>query len=271
MIAENLIQCAPQVYAPIETQAKAAFDTAQAAADPNKLLAVAQLIPIPRSRPMRFSKPPMRTRPSAIRGRPCRFCDSFISSIRLAESRDRDRIAGANYLATPNHLDVAIARLEQGAKLPGNPTLTRPLLLPDGTTIKDVSFVDALAALRKFNEQATVHALPDFGLPAPANLDSNRAFEHPLEPVATHIGQIVAPLREFTRNDRLVTFTPGMGLSVWQGGAHDPLYTSRALVDRPVNGAWVGETLIAWSVSKMVMLKPDGSGPLWESELRGSP
>jgi outer membrane protein assembly factor BamB len=271
MIGE-LIQRSPQIYAPIQEQAKTAFTSAQTSADPAKLLAVAQNYPNSTVAPQALLKAAdayesvgnPRQAVQILRQLYFKYPQAANRAV-VVESLAR------NYLATPNHIDVAIARLAQGAKLPNNPSLTRPLILPDGTVIKDVSFAGALTSLRKYHDQATVRALPDFGLPSPANLRTGKAFIRATDPIATHIISIVKPLPDFTRNDRIVTYTAASEVSVLSADTSTPLFSSKALTDRPAGCAWIGETLLVWSSSKMVMLKPDGSSSLWESDLRNIP
>jgi outer membrane protein assembly factor BamB/outer membrane protein assembly factor BamD (BamD/ComL family) len=271
MIGE-LIQRSPQVYAPVQQQADAAFTSAQTAADPAKLLAVAQTYPNSTIAPQALMK---AADAYESVGNP-RQAVQILRQLyfKYPQSPNRALVVESlarNYLATPNHIDVAIARLAQGAKLPNNPTLTRPLVLPDGTTIKDLSFADALTALRKYHDQAAARSLPDFGLPAPANLRTGKAFVRVAEPIATHIDSIVKALPDFARSDRIVTFTTAADLAVFPADSSTPIFSSKALADRPVGCAWVGETLLVWSAGKMVMFKPDGSGTLWESDLHNIP
>ena len=269
----DLIQRSPAVYAPVAAEAQKAFDDAQTTADPSKLLAVAQTYPNAPVAPQALLK--AADAYEAV-GNP-RQAGQILRQLyfKYPNSPDRAVIIEAlarNYLATPNHLDVAIARLEQGAKLPGDPKLTRPLVLSDGTVIKDVSFVDALEALRKYHEQATAQALPDLNIPAPtAIVRTGKGFVRPTDPAAMRVNAIVAPLRDFGRNDRLVTFTLGSGVSVWQVGGAAPMFSSAAIMEPPLDCAWQGDTLIVWSPGRIVMLKSDGSASTWETELHTIP
>jgi outer membrane protein assembly factor BamB/outer membrane protein assembly factor BamD (BamD/ComL family) len=268
----DLIERSPKVYEPVAAEAQKAFEDAQTSADPAKLLSVAQTYPNAPVAPQALLK--AADAYEAV-GNP-RQAGQILRQLyfKYPNSPDRAVIIEAlarNYLATPNHLDVAIARLEQGAKLPGEPRLTRPLVLSDGTVIKDMSFVDALEALRKYHEQATAKALPDFNIPAPANVHNGKGFVRPTDAAAAHITAIVPPLRDFSRNDRLVTFTLGSGVSVWQVGAAQPMFTSRAIMETPLGCAWQGDTLLVWSAGRIVMIKSDGSASAWETELRTIP
>jgi hypothetical protein len=275
-VAENMISEViarnAQTYASVAEQAEAAFKSAQASADPAKLLSVAQTYPNARIAPQAMLKAADAYEAVGNPRQAVQVLRQLYFKYPLVPYRAAviESLA-RNYLATPNHMDVAIARLTQGAKLPGNPALTRPLMLPDGQVIKDVSFADALAALRKYHEQATMRALPDFSLPPPSNQRNPKGFIRPTDPIATRIMAIVQPLREFARNDRVVTFTPGVGVSVFAVGSTEPLANAKAITEIPTNCAWVGDTLLVWSISKIVMIKPDGSSPLWETELRTIP
>jgi outer membrane protein assembly factor BamB len=85
------------------------------------------------------------------------------------------------------------------------------------------------------------------------------------------VTSMVAPLRDSGRNDRIVTFGSGAGISVWNVGSNTPIFTSKAMLDQPMNCAWQGDSLIVWSQSRVVMFKPDGSAAAWETELRTIP
>jgi outer membrane protein assembly factor BamB/outer membrane protein assembly factor BamD (BamD/ComL family) len=267
MIAE-LIQRDAAIYTSVAAEAQKAFDDAQTSTEPAKLLAVAQTYPNAPVAPQALLKAADAYESA---GNP-RQAGQILRQLyfKYPNSPDRALIIEAlarNYMATPNHLDVAIARLAQGAKLPGEPRLTKPLTLPDGTVLKDMTFVDALAALRKYHEQATARSLPDFNLPSAMAARNSKGFAKPTDALASHISAIVSPLREASRNDRVVTYTIGSGISAWQVGSTDPLFTSKVILDAPMNCAWQGDTLLVWSASKVAMIKSDGSTGAWDSEL----
>src|SRR5262249_15477339 len=135
MIGE-LIQRSPQVYAPIEQQAQTAFTSAQTSADPAKLLSVAQTYPNSTVAPQALLKAADAYESVGNPRQSIQILRQLYFKYPLASNRTTvvESLA-RNYLATPNHVDVAIARLAQGAKLPNNPSLTRPLVLPDGSVI----------------------------------------------------------------------------------------------------------------------------------------
>ena len=53
-----------------------------------------------------------------------------------------------NFLALPDALGPAIDRLARAAYIAPASHLSQPLTLPDGTTLTDLSFADAVSALR---------------------------------------------------------------------------------------------------------------------------
>jgi outer membrane protein assembly factor BamB len=270
-IAE-LITRSPDTYAPINTEAETAFDKATADGanpEPATLLSIAQQYPNSNVAPKALLKAADAYEAASNPRQAVQLLRQLYFKYPLDSNRALviESLA-RNYLATPNHVDVAIARLAQGAKLPGDPKLTKPLVLPDGTTIKDCSIAQAVEQLRKYHEQATTKALPDFNLPTKVLA---KPFIAAVDPVAKGVASIVAPLKDCSRNDRIVTFALTTGVSVWAVGSNEPIFSSKAIVEIPRNCAWIGDTLVVWSPSKIAMFKGDSASPMWETELKSIP
>ncbi|MGH7177399.1 MAG: PQQ-binding-like beta-propeller repeat protein, partial [Tepidisphaeraceae bacterium] len=176
-----------------------------------------------------------------------------------------------SYLAMPNRLDVAAARLAQGARLPGEPRLTRALKLPDGQTIPaNSSFADALAVVRRCQVSSASQTLPDLGL-----AERREAMELFLAPTPDStidgVAALVLPLRDFTRHDCVVTYSPASGLSCFSASAHTPRFSSTALGGAPRSVAWTSGNLLAWDDAKVVMLDGASGQTVWEASPRALP
>lgn len=75
------------------------------------------------------------------------------------------------------------------------------------------------------------------------------------------------PAREFSRNDRVVTWSPG-GLSVFGVAETTPLATSPDISDQPLGVAWAGKSLAVWTAGQVALLAEKGS-VTWKTDLHG--
>jgi outer membrane protein assembly factor BamB len=188
---------------------------------------------------------------------------------RYPDSPDRARaiesLARA-YLEMPNRVDglnVAIGRLDQGANLAGNQRLSRPLKLPDGTQIENVTFAQAADALRNFQAKIATKALPDPGIPVfvkPVR-GQKRAELLPEDPSAalTDVSDLILPLHDWARHDRIVTFSSSGGLAVYAVGSNQPLFTCSAVTESPRNVAWIGGNLLVWCPSRLLLVRGEAT------------
>ncbi len=262
------------LYEPFEKQANDALEAARVGNDPAKLLEIAQAYPNSNT-----SRQAALLAADALEaaGNP-RDAVQALRQVyfRTPNAPDRAKIIESlarNYLAMPNHLDVAIARLAQGSKLPGNLRLSRPLRLPDGQVLKDVTFGQALAAVSKLQSNATAVALPDLHLPAvaAANAQSPPAFK-PAEqtPVIEGITTLCVPNRDFTRGDRVVVESSA-GLAAYAPGTDQPKFSTNALGDAPRGIAWTGGNLIAWTADRIAMFDGESGATVWDLPLSSLP
>lgn len=180
-----------------------------------------------------------------------------------------------NYLALPNRVEVAIARLAQGARLPGNPRLTRPLKLPDGTTLQDMTLADAEKALRSYNQKSSARALPDIRLPSTEQSARGTrliGFESEAHGSAVPgITALVLPMREFSRNDRIIAFTKDNRIAAFAVGADKPLFTSDALAAAPRSAAWIGPSLLVWNGTDIAVINGDSGQTVWKAAVGSLP
>jgi hypothetical protein len=283
----NLIRLAGAgVYGRYQEASVAALAEAKAANDPNKLLAVAQVYPnspvapeamlaaadayeaagdakgaINVLRPMYFKYPDSKEKP------------------RIIESMAR------NYLLLKNrrgNVDSAAARLAQGATLPGDPKLTKPLSLPDGKQLAPgMSFAQALDEVRKFTGREAAKALPDFRLPVPAprRRTPEEKLANPNWPFAAATDQttindvttLVPALRDFSRPDRLVTWTAGRGLSIYPAGSNKALGSSESVAQAPQRLAWLDEDLLVWGETEIALVPGAGGPSKWKVDVKALP
>ena len=273
-IADLIQRCGAAIYAPYESQAKDAVASAQVLPDPQKapeLVAIAEMYPnsqaatgamLAAADAYELDGNP---RESAALMR--QFCSQY------PDSPDRPRaiesLARA-YLEMPNRVDglnVAIGRLEQGAKLANQQRLSRPLELPDGTQIDNVTFAQAAETLRNFQAQIATKALPDPCIPPPEKPALGRKKSEVLpedtDARIDDVSDLILPLHDWARHDRVVTFSAGggagRGLSVYAVGANRPLFSCPAVTETPRNIAWMGGNLLVWCPSQLLLIRGDES------------
>jgi outer membrane protein assembly factor BamB/tetratricopeptide (TPR) repeat protein len=180
-----------------------------------------------------------------------------------------------NYLAIPGKVDIAVARLAQAAKLAEQQTLAEPIKLPDGTVLQNVTFAAALGTLQKYQSQQTSAALPDFRLPPFPTLEERRQGQKPSEPflpevtAAENVLAIVSILPDHRRLDRVVAFSQ-TGLAVYAVGQTSPLFTARSVIEQPKTAAWMGESLLVFTPTRVVMLQPNGD-VAWQAVVQNLP
>lgn len=185
-----------------------------------------------------------------------------------------------SYLMMPGRIDIAIARLSQGAKQFAGHRLTRPLILPDGSKIENVTFAEALAALRRFGAQSSAADLPDIALPhlLPQNPKNPTRARNPgdfrpagPESVIPAVASLLVPPPALARHDRVVTFSPGSGIRVFAVGSTEPAFRSDALSQAPRGAAWIGGNLLVWGEVETALLSGEDGKLIWRTSVRSVP
>ncbi len=284
-----LEQAGPEVYAKFEQLANAALADARASKDGGKLLTVALIYPNSSVAPQAMlsaaeayeqsDKPQLAIQ--VMRQMYFKYPDSPHKAAVL-ESLARNYLtryaksdqAGPSGAATAmDMLDAAMGMLSNGAQLSGSPRLQHALKLPDGTTLQNVTFAQALEALRKFNGQQASRNLPDFHLPLPSKTGEmpEPFLPHTPDSVIPDVFVLATPLREYARVDRVVAWSPEKGLSIYQPGQTKPLATSNALTEAPRNVAWVGDNLVVWGLTEVALIPGRGGDPSWKLQLANLP
>jgi hypothetical protein len=184
------------------------------------------------------------------------------------------------YLLMPGRIDVAIARLNQGAKASPGAKLTRPLQLPDGRKVENMSFVQAADALRQIREQVSGRDLPDIALPPLPPTDPKRPGRKQVAAflpegqgtIVSGVASLLVPSNAaLARYDRITTFTPNVGLRVFMVGAAQPAFTCDSITQAPRDIAWLGANLLVWSENEVVYLAGESGQVLWRMQLKDVP
>ncbi len=273
---EDLIKIGGRkVYEPFDKAAADAFTAAKDQNDPAKLLAVSRQYPnaVVAPQAMLAAADSFETAGDQQKAvhvlRQAYFKYPASDRARVLESMARV------YLSMPNRLDEAIARLSQGNKQMSDTKLSRPLKLPDGQELSGVTFAQALTAVEKFRGHEAAAALPDFHLPPPLTAAQRREHKRqqpfvtdPPPETIDDVAALITPLREASRNDRVVTWSAAGGLSIYAVGETKPLVQNRNISEPPKKIAWMGSNLLAWSDSQIVALAESSGEIVWKTEMR---
>jgi outer membrane protein assembly factor BamB len=283
----------PEAYAPIEEQAAAAMEKALANHDAGKLLAIAQTYPNASVAP----KAMLQAAESYEQGGDARQAAHVLRQIyrKYGNNAERARIVEAmvrNYLALPGGFDIAIARLQRARSF--GDKLSRPLALPDGTKLENLSFRDAVTQLIAARPPEPPVVLPDVHVPfyTQLTLDEREAGKKPEKPLLLgaadphpilipDIDALVQPpaeLPDAIRGDRIVV-GQRQGAAAWAvalfAPAQDkPLGSADGLADAPKNAAWFHASaadhqsiLLAWSNVELVAIDGQTAALKWKTPL----
>jgi outer membrane protein assembly factor BamB len=263
-IADLIQRCGTSIYAPYEQAASSAVQATQTLPDAEKaqqLVAVAEIYPNSQAAvgamldAAGVFEADGNPREAAALMR--QFCSQYPYAPERAKALET--LARA-YLDMPNRIDslnVAIGRLDQGAKLDGPPKLSRPLRLPDGTQIENVTFAQAADTLRGFQAQIAAKALPDPQIPTAVK--RAQVLAEDADAAIADVASLTLPLQDWARHDRVVTFSASRGLSVYAVGSNRPVFTCSAVTEAPRNVAWMGGNLLVWCPSQLILIRGEGT------------
>lgn len=268
-IAE-LIKHDPPIYLPFEKEAAAALQTAEGSKDAGKLLEVAQ------------EYPNSSVAPKAMLD----AADAYEAAGDMHASRHVlsdiyfDHVADAsNRPAEWPQILEAMARtdppsaahmLAQGVADLHDPKLTKPLKLADGSEVPaDTAFSAALEKVRKVAYQEQARALPDFGLPVPHPV-AHQPYPKPFKaesPVIANVDALVQPLRDFSRPDRIVTWSTAPVLTIYPAGTIKPLASVNPVPEQPSGCAWTEKNLLVWGPKQLALFKGDEAQFGWKVDV----
>ncbi|MGD0390769.1 MAG: PQQ-binding-like beta-propeller repeat protein, partial [Tepidisphaeraceae bacterium] len=267
-------------YEQFEQAAAQKLRDARAAADPEQLLDISKVYPN-----SRIAGAAMMAAAECYESRgDARMATQVLRQI-LLRVRDGDRVPvleslARNYLKLPNHLDVAVSRLALAASLAPHAMILQPLTLPGGTVLQNVSLSSARDLLMRYESQSSLESLPDLHLPT--HQQSNLYWKAmgqrakpfgPESPNAKIVGvdAMVVPLEDFGRNDRIIAWSAGDGLSVYPVGQNRPLFRCTGFSEEPLGAAWTEGNLLAWSKESIALMDGASGRQRWSVEVSTLP
>jgi outer membrane protein assembly factor BamB len=267
-------------YDKFEQIALQKLQEAKLAANPDQLLDIAQVYP-----DSQVAGDAMLSAASLYesRGNP-RMATQVLRRL-LLRKHDLDRVPvlealARNYLRIPGDIDVAVSRLNLAATLAPGANLSEPLTLPNGGAIQNVSLASALDLLARYESQLSLESLPDLHLPtheqALAYRKAMGRWVKPFLPETPNmkisgVDAMIVPLEDFSRNDRIIAWSTGDGISVYSVGQNRPIFTTVAINQAPIGAAWLGPSLLVWSSSAVTLLDGGSGQQKWTREMSSLP
>jgi len=269
-----------QAYEKFEQAAADALRQAREAGDPDQLLSVAKIYPDSRVAADAIQSaadyyesdgnPRMATQ--VLRQVLLRFHDQ--SRATILESLAR------NYLQMPGHLDVAVSRLTLAASISPSAILRRPMVLPDGTTLVNISLLSAREVLARYSVKTNLDALPDVHIPTHDQRDAflratgqrAKPFQAPAaNDTISGVDALVVPLDGFARNDRIIAWSGTGGLSVYPVGQSKPLFNCPAMNSAPAGAAWTDGNLLVWTKDSIASIDGASGQSRWSVDITALP
>ena len=271
LIAKNqiaaLIAKDPPIYDPFEKQAAAALDKATATNNPDLLREVA--LEYPNSSVA--AKALIASADAYESAGNLRAARHVLSDIYFSGGAKSPLGPAAFWKRWPGR--IRAPRLICSPKASRNFTiqlLTKPLVLPDKSEIAaGTPFSQALAKVRKISLSHLEQTLPTFQLPIPQDYPTYPKPFKPNGPVVENIdAALLSPVADFERPDRLVTWTNGTGIGVYQATQQKPL-SAAAFGEQAMGCAWLGKDLLVWGPTKIALLQNDGAQSAWVMDAGG--
>lgn len=170
------------------------------------------------------------------------------------------------YCAIPDRSIVAASRLSLGAETLKNPRLAGEIRLPNGQVLRDVSFSDAAAAIRRQLRDHQRTPLPDFAFPVTSQGDAlKQTYTIPA------VQGLVEANPSAERDDRIVACTVAGELLVAEPGKPEPLLKLRVTNQPPQHYAWQGPILTVWNDTELAAVEPPQPAVRWKLSLDSLP
>jgi len=272
-IGKIIKRAGKSVYAAFDAKAADALAAAQAGNDAAALLAVAESYPNALVAPEAM----MAAADAYESAGKFRSATETLTRVlrRYPGSADKARVIESqvrNSLRLPGGVSSAIGRL---ATAPKGARLHKPVKMPDGSVLENVTLTELASALHAYNTQTATSALPAFNLPDPQKRKPGepRKATLPERPDSTipDVDLLVTPQRDFARHDRIITWTANKGLSLYAAGETKPLGSAVAFPDTPKGAAWVDDKALVWGPTRAVLLAGVNGAMLWETTTKGLP
>ncbi|MGD0542461.1 MAG: PQQ-binding-like beta-propeller repeat protein, partial [Tepidisphaeraceae bacterium] len=269
-----------QAYEQFEQAAADALQHAREAGDPDQLLNVARIFP-----DSRVAADAMQSAAESYEsdGNP-RMATQVLRQL-LLRLHDQGRAVvleslARNYLQMPGHADVAVSRLSLAASISPGAILHRPMVLPDGTTLQNISLSSAREALARYDVKTRLDSLPDIHVPtheqSDAFLRTTGQRAKPFQPPATGdtiagVDALVVPPEGFSRNDRIIAWSGAGGLSVYPVARNKPLFYCPAILSSPLGAAWTDGNLLVWTRDSIWAIDGTSGRSRWSIEMATLP
>ena len=256
---DRLLRTSPDAYRAFDAQAQQAFEQAKATDDARAMLALSRTFPNSRvaADAMLFAASKFERDGDAKQATQV-LRTLYIRYPRGPHTAPVLEAMARNYLALPDRLDAAVARMNRAAQVDPQRRLEKPLRLPGGRTLRDITYTAAAVELKRARASAVADELPTFNIPSFEQYRAGKksAFVPPAPDTAvTDVGVLLVPTRDQARYDRVVTWTQGVGVRAF-GVDASPLWVCPAFDVTPTGCAWVGDDLIVWSDKHVALLRP---------------
>ncbi|HEY1923364.1 MAG TPA: PQQ-binding-like beta-propeller repeat protein, partial [Tepidisphaeraceae bacterium] len=185
-----------------------------------------------------------------------------------------------NYLLMPGHTDVALSRLSLAASISPSAILRRPMLLPDGASLQNMSLQSAREYLVRYNAKISLDSLPDLHIPTHAQSDSflrttgqrAKPFQSPVpNDTIADIDAMIVPLDGFARNDRIIAWSAATGLSVYPIAQDKAIINCPAINSVPAGAAWIEGNLLTWTKDSILSIDGSSGKTRWSVDLSTLP
>src|SRR5207244_4217187 len=101
--------------------------------------------------------------------------------------------------------------------------------------------------------------------------NKDKAFASNDGVVVASAAVLVRPLRDFARSDRVIVWSPTVGLSIYPAGEPTPVATVAAIDQEPRGAAWIErKLLVVWTATRLTLLS-DGGEVQWAADLQALP